>query len=127
MIAELGLRKPSSYSELATPLLELGLVGDEFAKEVKVIARNRNMLAHTYRRLTLKELIELARRIINNVPSVLGKILDIIELKGIDPKEEATALVKSIGKIFKNYRNVVAVILFGSRLEVCSERIVITI
>ncbi|RLG86079.1 MAG: hypothetical protein DRO18_04885, partial [Thermoprotei archaeon] len=114
IIAELNLRKPPTYSELAIPLYEVGLVNKEFVEDVKVIARNRNILAHEYR-LSLEELIELAKELEGKAPKVLNTIIMVIEIKRVDPLSEEKLLRREIINLFKDYRDVIAVILFGSR------------
>ena len=114
IIAELDLRKPSSYSELAIPLYELNLVNQQFVDDIKVIARSRNMLAHEYRGLTLKELIELAREIEIKAPIILDNIISIIESRNIDPPSKEK-LWKTLDSLLRENKDIVAVILFGSR------------
>jgi len=116
MIAELNLRKPPSYSELAVPLHELNLVNKQFVNDIKVIARNRNLLAHEYRRLTLEELIELAREIEIKAPIILDNIISIIESRNIDPPNDEK-LWRTLGNLFKKNKDIIAVILFGSRAK----------
>jgi len=115
IIAELNLRKPPTYSELAIPLYEVGLVNKEFVEDVKVIARNRNILAHEYRKLSLEELIELAKELEGKALKVLNTIIKVIEIKRVDPLSEEELLRREITNLFKDYRDVIAVILFGSR------------
>jgi len=114
IIAELNLRKPPSYSELAVPLHELNLVNKQFVNDIKVIARNRNLLAHEYRKLTLEELIELAQEIEVKAPIILDNIISIIESRNIDPPS-GEKIWKVLGSLFRENKDVIAVILFGSR------------
>ncbi|MEM2718867.1 MAG: HepT-like ribonuclease domain-containing protein, partial [Candidatus Bathyarchaeia archaeon] len=52
IIAELGLRKPSSYAEI----VESGFLNSQEAYRLKNMARIRNRVAHTYRLLDPEEL-----------------------------------------------------------------------
>ena len=114
IIAELNLRKPPSYSELALPLYELKLVDQEFVNNIRLIARNRNILAHEYRKVSLDELIRLAQEIEAKVPIILNKVIEIIESKNIDPPSEER-LGEVLSNLLKENKDVIAVILFGSR------------
>jgi uncharacterized protein YutE (UPF0331/DUF86 family) len=66
-------------------LLEGGFI-NAFADDVVRIARFRNRLAHTYRRLTLKELLDEALWIKVRVPKIINEVIRIAESRGIDPQ-----------------------------------------
>jgi len=61
LVAELGLRKPPTYAEIAKSLLERGLIDNLLYNDIARIARFRNRIAHTYRKISLKELLEETR------------------------------------------------------------------
>jgi len=112
IVSKLGFRKPGSYSELAHPLKERDLVSDEFANVVRVIARNRNRLAHAHMGVEvpdLKEMYEFLNRsmevVVNTLTSIcekeevnLTEVIDVYGIRGVAP---------SIGVEF--------IVLFGSR------------
>jgi len=61
IIADLRLRKSSSYSDLGDVIYEEGLVGEEECNALKLIAKARNTLAHAYRKLNTEDLGTLLR------------------------------------------------------------------
>jgi len=85
LIAELGLRKPGSYAELAKPLFKKGFVEELFVNNIARIARFRNRLAYAYRRLSLEELLEEAMWFRVEIRKILAKIMSIAESSGVDP------------------------------------------
>ena len=80
VLAELGLRKPPYYSELAKPLVEQGLICEELSAEVRDIVRSRNRLSHAYKRIRREELLEMANEALEKVPKVAKAILTLIEI-----------------------------------------------
>ncbi len=116
LIAELGLRKPPTYAELATPLYDHGLVDEGFREVIRVIARNRNVLAHSYRRLGREDLMRIANYIVREAPRVVSRIVEIMESRNLDPAQyEVDELMRVVAKVVRDDERVIAVILFGSR------------
>jgi Uncharacterized conserved protein len=110
LLAEAGLRKPASYSELAAPLLERGYAPRLFAEEVAKIARTRNLLAHAYRRIPREELAGIARKALAAAPRLLEELARIAESLGTSPPEG-----ERVAEVLKRHSNIVAALLFGSR------------
>jgi predicted nucleotidyltransferase len=111
LLAEAGLRKPASYSELAAPLLERGYAPRWFAEEVAKIARTRNLLVHAYRRIPREELTDIARKALAAAPKLLEELSRIAESLGVDPPPEG----ERVAEVLKRRPNIVAALLFGSR------------
>ena len=116
LVAELGLRKPPTYAEIAKPLLERGLIDNLLYNDIARIARFRNRIAHTYRKISLKELLEETRWLMRKTPEILNKIIYIIESENIDPAE---SVIEYLRRILRNMGDendfIIAFILFGSR------------
>ncbi|NAZ24141.1 MAG: DUF86 domain-containing protein [Thermofilum sp.] len=113
LISEAGLRKPGSYAELAKPLAEKGLVSEWFAGEVARMARTRNLLAHAYRRVPREDLVEIGNQVFGTVSALLETIIKLAERLGVDPPHENVS--SDMIAVFKQYRGIIAVLLFGSR------------
>jgi hypothetical protein len=111
LLAEAGLRKPASYSELAAPLLERGYAPRWFAEEVAKIARTRNPLAHAYRRIPREELTDIARKTLAAAPKLLEELSRMAESLGVSPPPEG----ERVAEVLKRRPNIVAALLFGSR------------
>ncbi len=119
LIVELGYRKPPSYSKLVDPLLEAGLVDKDFADTIAVMARNRNRLAHTYRRLELEELIEMYRFIHSKLSMLTQVVRQICDKQGIDPDQrDEYSLKEHLSKTIRGFKpRIRFIILFGSRVR----------
>ena len=111
LLAEAGLRKPASYSELAAPLLERGYAPRWFAEEVAKVARTRNLLARAYRRIPREELVDVARKALAAAPRLLEELSRIAESLGVDPPLGS----EQVAGVLKRRPNIVAALLFGSR------------
>jgi hypothetical protein len=111
LLAEAGLRKPASYSELAAPLLERGYAPGWFAEEVAKVARTRNPLAHAYRRIPRKELADVARKTLAAAPRLLEELSRMAESLGVDPPLGS----ERVAGVLKRHPSVLAALLFGSR------------
>ena len=111
LLAEAGLRKPASYSELAAPLLERGYAPGWFAEEVAKVARTRNLLAHAYRRIPREELTDIARKALAAAPKLLEELSRIAESLGVDPPLGS----ERVAGVLKRHPSVLAALLFGSR------------
>jgi uncharacterized protein YutE (UPF0331/DUF86 family) len=116
LVAELGLRKPPTYAEIAKSLLERGLIDNLLYNDIARIARFRNRIAHTYRKISLKELLEEIEWLMRKTPEILNKIIYIIESENIDPAE---SVIEDLRRILRNIGDekdfIIAFILFGSR------------
>jgi len=116
LVAELGLRKPPTYAEIAKSLLERGLIDNLLYNDIARIARFRNRIAHTYRKISLKELLEETRWLMRKTPEILNKIIYIIKSENIDPAE---SVIEDLRQILRNIGDekdfIIAFILFGSR------------
>ncbi|MET1160271.1 MAG: HepT-like ribonuclease domain-containing protein [Thermoprotei archaeon] len=112
LLSELEFRKPASYSELAIPLREAGLVDQEFVDTVRVIARNRNRLAHAYRRLETSDLENMYSLLENRLKYIINVILKICEDKNVDPpsRSDEIGLNEVLSRIGVKF-----IVLFGSR------------
>jgi len=111
LLAEAGLRKPASYSELAAPLLERGYAPGWFAEEVAKVARTRNPLAHAYRRIPREELADVARKTLAAAPRLLEELSRMAESLGVSPPPEG----ERVAGVLKRHPSVLAALLFGSR------------
>jgi len=111
LLAEAGLRKPASYSELAEPLLERGYAPGWFAEEVAKVARTSNLLAHAYRRIPREELADVARKALAAAPRLLEELSRMAESLGVDPPLGS----KQVAGVLKRHPSVLAALLFGNR------------
>jgi predicted nucleotidyltransferase len=111
LLAEAGLRKPASYSELAAPLLERGYTSRWFAEEVAKVARARNPLAHAYGRISREELADVARKALAAAPRLLEELSRIAESLGVGLPPES----ERVAGVLKRHPSVLAALLFGSR------------
>jgi len=113
IIAELGLRKPTSYSDLGDVLHEKRLVGEEERNALKLIAKTRNTLAHAYRRLDMEDLRDMVENILPMAEKLAYKLFEVVKDRGVDPKQQNEAWKKA-EKVFKKHGAALAY-LFGSR------------
>lgn len=116
IIAELELRKPSSYSEIADILAEAKLLNGNEASRLKSIVKIRNRVAHTYRRLDLDELKQYGNEAIYSRDLAL-KLMDGVRVRNIDPPRILDALTP----IFRKW-SILLVYLFGSRARKLESR-----
>ncbi|MEM2370710.1 MAG: HepT-like ribonuclease domain-containing protein [Candidatus Bathyarchaeia archaeon] len=112
IIAGLGLRKPSSYTELADIIAEAGLLSSDEAAKLKSMAKIRNRIAHTYRRLDLDELKTYGNEVAGSLNLAL-KLIEEVRKRNIDPP---TKPLETLTPIFENW-NVALTYLFGSRAK----------
>jgi predicted nucleotidyltransferase/uncharacterized protein YutE (UPF0331/DUF86 family) len=111
LLAEAGLRKPASYSELAEPLLERGYAPGWFAEEVAKVARTRNLLAHAYRRIPREELADVSWKALAAAPRLFEELSRMAESLGVDPPLGS----EQVAGVLKRHPSVLAALLFGSR------------
>ena len=112
MLAELSLRKPSSYAELGKPLLEAGLLSEEDEKVARELALTRNVLAHAYRRLDFDDLVKVVKELLPKFEKLARRLLDLTNLKNIDPSRDS--LTEKLSSVFAEH-GVKFAYLFGSR------------
>ncbi len=117
VIAELGLNKPSSYGDLGRVLYNAKIITKEDEEAFKLVASTRNILAHAYRKLNLKDLNEVIKEVLPKVKQLIYTIEKILDNKKIDPKFSQILLfkrIKELKDIFEEH-NVKLAYLFGSR------------
>jgi len=110
MVAELGLRKPSSYAELADVLAEAGVLSGGEASALKSLAMVRNGIAHTYRKVSLEELKGYGDEAAGSKDLAI-KLMGEARSRGVDPP---LGLAEALAHVFKE-RRVLLAYLFGSR------------
>jgi len=113
VIAELNLRKPSSYSEMIDILYENGILDERTRKVMKNFSSLRNILAHAYRRISIEELKKL-KELIPDIERIIKELNDLIENKDLDPEIDLRKHDLEIDEIFKKHKVKIAY-LFGSR------------
>ncbi|MEM2901106.1 MAG: HepT-like ribonuclease domain-containing protein [Candidatus Bathyarchaeia archaeon] len=116
--ADLGLRKPSSYSELGLILHQNEFINRNIAETVRKIAAVRNTLAHAYRRVSREDLMEIVNKLLPEVETVVNSSTKLTEEKSIDPKARIHGITKDqISKLADTFKKneVLAAYLFGSR------------
>jgi uncharacterized protein YutE (UPF0331/DUF86 family)/predicted nucleotidyltransferase len=116
VIADLGLRKPSSYAELGKVLCDMKLIDESTSEDLRLIAVTRNVIAHAYRRLSTMDLDMIVMEILPKTEGVVRKLEGVLESRGIDPVDESN--VKHIANLLEGVfrkHNVVLAYLFGSR------------
>ena len=106
LFSELGWRKPPSYTRLVLEAEERGVLPPGFAPFVKM----RNALAHAYREVEARELWEMRRRALEELPRFLTALRSFIKDRGIDPVVEWG----SAAEVFRRF-GVKFAYLFGSR------------
>ncbi len=87
IIAELGLRKPGSYSQLGFSLYESGLIGEDAKDSFRRIALARKTLAHAYRRLSKEDLEDIVQSVLPIARSLAEQLLKIARDRDIDLPE----------------------------------------
>lgn len=112
-VAELGLRKPGSYSKLGEPLLEAGLISRESCDDIRLVALTRNVLAHAYRRLSAEDLDGIVREVLPRAEGVVRELAEALEGRGVDPPTLEGRLVE-VARVLER-RGVRLAYLFGSR------------
>jgi len=116
IVADLGLRKPGTYSELGSVLREHGVLTSEDERHVKVIAGARNTLAHAYRRLEVSDLSSVRHDVLPLAEKLSRKLIKYTAEAELDPEErgEIEDLRVRLESVFKKHKIALAY-LFGSR------------
>jgi len=123
IVADLGLRKPGTYSELGGVMREVGVLTKEEEQHIKIIARARNTLAHAYRRLEIDDLASIEREILPLAEPISKKLVGYIAETGLDP-EQLSGIEDARTKlepVFKKH-GVAFAYLFGSRARRTARR-----
>lgn len=89
IISQNGFRAPEDYADTFSVLGEYGVVSDEFAKELRKMARFRNRLVHIYWEVDDKQVYNIIRANIGDFKTFLNSIsmflgLDNMKLSGSD-------------------------------------------
>lgn len=123
IVADLGLRKPGTYSELGSVLREHGVLTDEEEEHIRIIARARDTLAHAYRRLEISDLSSIRREILPLSEVISRKLIDYTTKTGLDPEHKAPIedLRIRLEPVFKKHEVALAY-LFGSRSRGTAKR-----
>lgn len=106
LFSELGWRKPPSYTRLVLEAEERGVLPPGFVPFVKM----RNALAHAYRDIGARELWEIRRRTLEELPRFLAAVRSFVEERGVDPVVEWGPAAE----VFRRF-GVKFAYLFGSR------------
>lgn len=111
IVADMGLRKPSTYAGLAETMFEGMVIDASKAEIVKKIVVARNTLAHAYRKLSKKDLESVVKDVLPNAKILVETLLKYVELNRLDPSSSVTNLASTA---FKEHKVKLAY-LFGSR------------
>jgi len=111
IVADMGLRKPSTYAGLAETIFE-GMVIDASEAEIaKKVVAARNALAHAYRKVSKKDLKSVVKEVLPSAKILVETLLKYVESNRLDPPSFITNLVSAA---FKEHKVKLAY-LFGSR------------
>lgn len=113
IIADLNLRKPSSYSDLGRILREANLISEETEGAIRTIAVTRNIIAHAYRRISVEELQEIKTEMLPKIENTAKELLEMVERENLDP-EVMPKTFKALSQPFRRH-GVLLAYLFGSR------------
>ncbi|MBO3755021.1 MAG: DUF86 domain-containing protein [Candidatus Brockarchaeota archaeon] len=81
IVADLGLRKPSSYVDLASTLKDYGSLDDYFSTVAKKIASTRNLLAYAYRKFSPEDLNFIVTGILTEAEKLVSKLLETLRVR----------------------------------------------
>lgn len=89
IISQNGFRAPEDYADTFSVLGEYGVVSDEFAKELRKMARFRDRLVHIYWEVDDKQVYNIMRANLGDFKTFLNSIsmflgLDNMKLSGSD-------------------------------------------
>ena len=89
IISQNGFRAPEDYADTFSVLGEYGIVSDEFAKELRKMARFRDRLVHIYWEVDDKQVYNIMRANLGDFKTFLNSIsmflgLDNMKLSGSD-------------------------------------------
>ena len=117
IVADLGLKKPSAYSDLGRTLFDGGFLSKGEADDAERVAVVRNMLAHAYRRVSAEDLQAIVRRLLPKTEKLLIKLGRVVEEKRLDPVKRRNPHVEELAGLEEVFRkhSVLLAYLFGSR------------
>jgi len=123
IVADMGLRKPGTYSELGSVLREHRVLTNEDEQHTQIIARVRNTLAHAYRRLEVDDLSRIEDEVLPLAEAISRKLIDYTTETGLDPEQNTGVedLRVKLEPVFKKHKVALAY-LFGSRSRGIAER-----
>ncbi|MCD6357345.1 MAG: nucleotidyltransferase domain-containing protein [Thermoproteales archaeon] len=110
IVADLGLRKPSTYAGLGVALREAGLLSREHEELVREVAATRSVLARACRKLGREDLGEIVERLLPRLAGLIEALTRVAEERELDPP----SLRDRLSRVFER-RGVVLAYLFGSR------------
>jgi len=111
IVADVGLRKPSTYAGLAETMFEGRIIDASKAEVAKKVVVTRNTLAHAYRKLSKKDLESVVKEVLPSAKILVETLLKYAESNRLDPPSSITNLASAT---FKEYKVKLAY-LFGSR------------
>lgn len=80
IISQNGFRAPEDYADTFSVLGEYGVVSDEFAKELRKMARFRNRLVHIYWKVDDKQVYNIMRANLGDFKTFLNSISSFLSL-----------------------------------------------
>lgn len=113
IVAELGLVKPSTYSEIATILQKNGVLNEIDAELVKRAAATRNLIAHAYRKIEKEDITQIVTNLLPKVEELSRTLMNYVRESNLDPEIDYS---QEYAKAFKKNRVKLAY-LFGSRAK----------
>jgi len=116
IVVDLGLRKPSSYSELGPILYERRVLDAEDVELAKRAAATRNVMAHAYRAVDVEELRSVKQTVLSKVEGLARKLVGYVKDVGLDPEEISSGV---LSEVFER-SGVQVAYLFGSRAREAS-------
>jgi len=116
IVVDLGLRKPSSYSELGPILYERRVLDAEDVELVKRAAATGNVMAHAYRAVDVEELRSVKQTVLSKVEGLARKLVGYVKDVGLDPEEISSGV---LSEVFER-SGVQVAYLFGSRAREAS-------
>jgi uncharacterized protein YutE (UPF0331/DUF86 family) len=79
MAARLGGRSPEGYADCFTVLAELGIIGDELAGHLKLMARFRNFLVHLYWQVDNRKIYEIIQHNLADLDAFRSQVAHYLE------------------------------------------------
>jgi uncharacterized protein YutE (UPF0331/DUF86 family) len=79
MAARLGGRSPEGYADCFTVLAELGIIGDELAGRLKLMARFRNFLVHLYWQVDDRKIYEIIQQSLADLDAFRSQVTHYLE------------------------------------------------
>lgn len=80
IISQNGFRAPEDYADTFSVLGEYGVVNEEFAKELRKMARSRNRLVHIYWEVDDKQVYNIMRANLGDFKTFLNSISSFLSL-----------------------------------------------